>query len=68
MYTQPAPTTVNRVSPRTTFSTLFALIGLITLGIGVAVLYGGAWTAVVIGGIFILYSFILAIPERKNWG
>ena len=57
-----------RVNPRIAWSALLAIIGLFNIGIGVALLYGGAWTALVIGGVITMYSIILALPEKKVWG
>lgn len=67
MQTQPAPTNA-RVSPRHAWSVILAIIGLFNIGIGVAVLYGGAWAAVTIGGVLTLYAAILALPDNKIWG
>ena len=63
-----APPTNSRVSPRAAWSALLALIGLFNIGIGVALLYGGAWTVLVVGGVITLYAAILALPEKKVWG
>jgi uncharacterized membrane protein len=65
--TQPSPTTT-RVSPRYAWSVLLGIIGLFNIGIGVAILFGGAWTAVVVGGVLTLYALVLALPDNKLWG
>ena len=65
---QPQPaTTSTRATPRAAWSALLAIIGLFNIGIGVAVLFGGAWASVAIGGTLTLYATVLALPERKVW-
>ena len=61
-------TSTTRVGPRAVWAALLAIVGLFTLAIGVALLFGGAWTAVVIGGVLLLYSMILALPNKSIWG
>lgn len=68
MQTQPVPTETVRVSPRTVWAVLLAVIGLFSLAIGVAVLFGGAWTAIVVGSIFVLFALVLALPSKTYWG
>lgn len=55
-------------SPRTGAAILLAFLGSLAVGIGVASLFGGAWAAVVVGGIAVLFALVLSIPEHKIWG
>lgn len=61
-------TTTTKVSPRTVWAALLGVIGLFTLAIGIALLFGGAWTAVTIGAVLLAYSMILALPNKTMWG
>lgn len=60
--------TTTKATPRAAWSALLGIIGLFTLAIGIAVLFGGAWTAVVIGAVLLAYSLILALPNKSVWG
>jgi hypothetical protein len=53
---------------RTAWAALLAIIGLFNIGIGVAVLYGGAWAATIIGATLTLHALALTIPDNKIWG
>jgi membrane protein YdbS with pleckstrin-like domain len=56
------------VSQRTSWSVLLFLIALGSVGIGVTVLFSGAWAAVAVGTMFAIYSYILVLPVKHHWG
>lgn len=45
-----------------------AFLGTLSVAIGVATLFGGAWAAVVVGGIAVLFALALSLPEQRMWG
>jgi uncharacterized membrane protein len=57
-----------RTSSRTGGAILLAFLGTLSVGIGVATLFGGAWAAVVVGGVAILFALALSLPEQRMWG
>ena len=64
------PAQVARVSVKTSWSVLLAIIGITLTGIGVGVKYGGAESAIVVGALIFIHSVVLALPEhhKHNWG
>jgi hypothetical protein len=47
-------------------SVLTAFLGLVCLGIGVSMVFSAGWALIVIGGLFVLYSLIIAISRRSE--
>ena len=54
-----------KVSTRTAWSFLLAIIAMLLIGIGVAVMFGGAEATVALGVFLGLYSIALSLPEKK---
>jgi hypothetical protein len=68
MSTQTVQTDTRAVSIRTAWAVVLAVIGLFNVAIGVAIIFGGAWTTIVVGGILILFALILTLPSKTYWG
>jgi len=54
-----------QADPTVAGSMLTALIGLTLLGIGVGLAYGGEWTLIVLGAVFVVYSLFLGFKPRR---
>ena len=47
-------------------SVFLGLIGLICLGVGVSIEFGGGWAAIVVGAVLFMYSLVVAFSRRSQ--